>query len=312
MEVLFSADGLRWGSAFDSNASRAVLGKRKGGDTHSNLYRIGSERFGAVTRLDNFSSSNIRGVGLSTTVDFEAYSPARQVLLGQVHAQTYGMQVAPWAGADIYIGSLAIYDDYGARKGFGKVYNELAVSYDGLVWERLLRGSAFVPQGPPGSFDSYTVFSAKPLRDPYDGSIRVYYSGGNGPHSGARADCLGLARFHTDGFAGWSVKVGATRGVVQTRPLGFTSAALARLQVNAAVGGRGSLVVEALDADDEAVIVRSEPITGSVSDGFGRANLVWSSAVPHWGSVRGCTLRFVLAGDATVFSFVRPKGGGLE
>ena len=245
-------------------------------------------------------------------VNFEAYSPARQVLLGQVHAQTYGMQVAPWAGADIYIGSLAIYDDYGARKGFGKVYNELAVSYDGLVWERLLPGSVFVPQGPPGSFDSYTVFSAKPLRDPHDGSIRVYYSGGNGPHSGARADCLGLARFHTDGFAGWSVKAGATRGVVQTRPLGFTFAALARLQVNAAVGGRGSLVVEALDARDESVIVRSEPITRSVSDGFGRANLVWSSAVPRWGSVRGCTLRFVLAGDTTVFSFVRPKGGGLE
>ena len=227
LDVWFSADGVHWRDpAFDSNASRAVLGKRKGGDTHNNLYRIGNERFGAVTRLDNFSSSNLRGVGLSTTADFQEYTPAKQVLLGATHNQTYGMQVVPWGGADLYIGSVAVYDDYGARAGYGKVYNELAVSYDGLSWERLLPGSVFVPHGLPGSFDSFTIYSAKPLRDPYDGSIRMYYSGGDGPHSGIRADCLGLAHFHSDGFAGWRVQASATEGLVRILPNSRDPAAL--------------------------------------------------------------------------------------
>ena len=34
VDVWSSADGLHWGSAFDSAASRTILGKRKGGDTH--------------------------------------------------------------------------------------------------------------------------------------------------------------------------------------------------------------------------------------------------------------------------------------
>lgn len=307
LDIWFSPDGIHWSSAFDSNASREVLGNRKGGDTHNNLYRLANGHFAAITRLDNFSSSNLRRVGLSTTADFHEYTPAEEVLLGMAHNQTYGMEVAPWADADIYVGSLAVYDNYGAREGYGKVYNELAVSYDGIKWERLNPGSAFVPQGPPGSFDSYTIYSAKPLRDPHDGSIRMYYSGGNGPHSGARADCLGLARFHTDGFAGWSVAAGESQGVVQTLPLNFTSGGLAGLRVNAVVGGGGSLIVEAFSSQDMSIVVRSEPITSSVSDGAGVANLLWSGKVPRWSSMRSCVLRFTLAGNVTVFSFVSGK-----
>eukprot|EP01047_Picozoa_sp_COSAG01_P032065 COSAG01_NODE_2302_length_7952_cov_8.079078_9_plen_328_part_00 len=40
METWFSHDGLTWGPAFDSNASKVVLGDNRGGDTHSNLFRI--------------------------------------------------------------------------------------------------------------------------------------------------------------------------------------------------------------------------------------------------------------------------------
>eukprot|EP01043_Picozoa_sp_COSAG02_P023945 COSAG02_NODE_1294_length_13401_cov_32.784393_9_plen_499_part_00 len=302
LDVWFSADCLHWSAAFDSDASRAILGNRKGGDTHNNLYRIGNDRFGAVTRLDNFSSSNLRRVGLSTTVDFQDWRPAEEVLLGAPGNQTYGMQVTPWVGADLYVGSLAVYDE-----GHGKVYNELAVSYDGLVWERLIPGSVFVPHGAPSSFDSYTIYSAKPVRDPADGSIRMYYSGGNGPHSGARADCLGLAHFHSDGFAGWRAEAGATQGVVQTRPLNFTSTALEGLQVNAAVGTGGSLIVEAIDVQDGSLIVSSESIKTSIADGVGKTNVVWSSSFPHWKSRQACVLRFVMAGNTTVFSFVPGK-----
>jgi hypothetical protein len=34
--------------------------------------------------------ANLRGVGLSITADFQEYTPAKQVLLGATHNQTYG------------------------------------------------------------------------------------------------------------------------------------------------------------------------------------------------------------------------------
>eukprot|EP01046_Picozoa_sp_COSAG06_P006544 COSAG06_NODE_309_length_17782_cov_49.326698_11_plen_49_part_00 len=45
--------------------------------------------------------------------------------------QTYGMQVAPWAESGMYIGSLAI---YASGSHDEKVFNELAISHDGLAW----------------------------------------------------------------------------------------------------------------------------------------------------------------------------------
>ena len=320
LETWFSRDGLTWGPAFDSNASKVVLGDKRGGDTHSNLFRIaaagsgssdGAASFGAVTRIDHLTDPNIRRVGLSTTTaEFREYTAAQEVLSGVAKNQTYGMQVAPWAESGMYIGSLAIYASGSPDE---KVFNELAISHDGLTWERLNTGSSFIPLGAGGSFDSHTIYSAKPLLDPRDGSVRLYYSGGNGPHSKARADCIGLARFHTDGFAGWTVAAGASRGVVRTQPLNFTATALGGLRLNAVVGARqhgggGSVVVEALGADDGSLIARSQPITTSVSDGAAAAggNLIWAAGTPplRWPARRSCVLQFKLVGDATVFSFV--------
>jgi|EP01046_Picozoa_sp_COSAG06_P006543 hypothetical protein len=75
MDTWFSSDGLIWGPAFDSNASKVMLGDRRGGDTHSNLFRIfaaaagsgegsnvrdSAASFGAVTRIDHLTEPNIR------------------------------------------------------------------------------------------------------------------------------------------------------------------------------------------------------------------------------------------------------------
>ena len=90
---------------------------------------------------------------------------------------------------------------------------------------------------------------------------------------------------------------------MQTRPLSLTPTALRGLQVNAAIGN-GSLIVEAATMQDGSLIARSEPITKSVSDGVGKANLVWYGTLPGLKSRQSCVLRFVIAGDATVFSFV--------
>jgi hypothetical protein len=335
LNTWFSHDGLKWGAAFAPNASREILtgcepckpgcklckpGRckpgwclRQGGDTHNNLYRImdstpRKQQFGAVTRLDDFSSANIRSVGLSTISDnFSVYTKAKKVLSGVEHNQTYGMQVAPWEEAGVYVGLLAIYASGSTDQ---KVSNELAISYDGLAWERVNSGSALVPHGAAGSFDSHTIYSAKPLVDPQDGSIRVYYSGGNGPHSGVRADCIGLARFHTDGFAGWTVSPASSRGAVRTRAMGFTSEELRGLLVNAVVERESSLVVQVLDSHNGSIIATSQTITSSVSDGGGE-NLVWREPPSSWASRRSCVLQFTMIGDITVFSFVT-RGRGVD
>ena len=146
--------------------------------------------------------------------------------------------------------------------------------------------------------DSHTIYTAKPFRDPRDGSVQVYYSGGNGPHSGVRADCIGLARFRTDGFAGWKADAA---GTVRTRPLNCTTAQLRGLRLNADVQPSGRVEVLALAADGSTV-AQSQALTRSVSDGL----VPWSGAVaaPNESlASQSLAFEFRLAG-ATVFSLV--------
>ena len=56
----------------------------------------------------------------------------------------------------------------------------------------------------PNAFDSHICFAAAfPVREERDGSTRIYYMGGNGPHNGDRNSSLGLATLPSwDHFAG--------------------------------------------------------------------------------------------------------------
>ena len=63
-------------------------------------------------------------------------------------------------------------------------------------------GREFIPAGPQGSFDSHVCFAAHmPMKMP-DGSSRIYYMGGNGPHSGARNSSFAVATLPADRYAG--------------------------------------------------------------------------------------------------------------
>eukprot|EP01046_Picozoa_sp_COSAG06_P001637 COSAG06_NODE_55_length_27705_cov_7.023402_13_plen_156_part_00 len=107
-----------------------------------------------------------------------------------------------WGGAsdryyDIYLGIVMIFDATDGNTGnSGHVHCRLAWSPDALTnWSWVdpgelggkghTPGREFIPAGPEGSFDSHVCFAAHmPLKMP-DGSSRIYYMGGNGPHSGA-------------------------------------------------------------------------------------------------------------------------------
>ena len=78
----------------------------------------------------------------------------------------------------------------------------------GQTWERLAPHKQIIPLGAVGQFDSHTCYAAPPLLDPHDSKkVRLYYAGGNGPHSGGgkehgRADWIALAHASTEAMAG--------------------------------------------------------------------------------------------------------------
>ena len=114
-----------------------------------------------------------------------------------------------WRFYDIYFGIVMVFDATNGNKGpdAGHVHCMLSWSPDASTWHWVDRGGLeglreFIPTGEPGSFESHVCFAAhSPLRMP-DGSSRVYYMGGNGPHSGARNSSFALATLRPDRFAG--------------------------------------------------------------------------------------------------------------
>ena len=99
-----------------------------------------------------------------------------------------------------------------------------------------------------------------PLRMP-DGSSRVYFMGGNGPHSGARNSSFGLATLPADRFAG--VVAGPGGGghpVVTRRDLNITGGQII-VTVDIVPGGSFSVGVEASPR-----FARSLPVTTSGTD----------------------------------------------
>ena len=114
-----------------------------------------------------------------------------------------------WRFYDIFLGIVMTYDAATGNVGpnAGRVHCMLSWSNDSTTWQWVdgagLEGlKEFIPHGDVGSFESHVCFAAhSPLRMP-DGSSRVYYMAGNGPHSGKRNSSFALATLAPDRFAG--------------------------------------------------------------------------------------------------------------
>ena len=107
---------------------------------------------------------------------------------------------------------------YNTSSAGGHVNCELLQTTDfGASWQRVgEEGEQFIPRGEEGEFDSHTIYTAWGgdrfgLTDPADNDTQLFfYAGGNGPHSGARDDSIGLARGKTHANTG--LRPGATTG----------------------------------------------------------------------------------------------------
>jgi len=212
MGTMVSADGLRW----YGHASADAMGVH--GDTANQItYDHALGRYVAFTRIDCHNAScgehklgtrrEARSLTLGRRHD-SGWSHAEEVAHGGAWQADEFYSMAPWrsprwrpglllAVASFYNGTLPATD--------GRVRCELVHSTDhGASWARVATAhTEIIPLGARDAFDSHTCYAAPPIAHPSDPAVTLlYYAGGNGPHSGRRADSLGLARATTDALAG--------------------------------------------------------------------------------------------------------------
>lgn len=151
-----------------------------------------------------------------------------------------------------YFGILTMHDER------GQFNQQLAISRDGLKWQRPWRGN-FIGVGAPGTWESGMILG--PV-DPIvlEDRLLIYYGGFDIVHDSPAEtfnSAIGYATLRRDGFASWSPSVasgGAGTLVTQPLPCGGT-----RILINA-VADQGQVELELLDEQ------------GQVIAGFDRAN----------------------------------------
>lgn len=136
-----------------------------------------------------------------------------------------------------YLGLVSVFDTEKPKEyGYGKVHCRLAISSDLKTWKWIessgLTGSDFIPLGgqsttaSSNAFDSHICFAAASPLQMEDGSARIYYMGGNGPHNGERNSSLALATLpswnHFAGISGSSYNVTTVRLLVTGKKLFIT------------------------------------------------------------------------------------------
>jgi hypothetical protein len=245
MKVRFSPDGLCW------DAERPAAGVNVPGDTHNNAFWSPElDRYVAVTRM----REEQRLVARTESADFLAWTPAVEVLRGDVQNQTYAMPV--FCYGDVYLGLVMI-----LRRQDDRVHCELAWSPDSVTWHRVDQGNPLTPLAEEqGRYDWGCAYAAAyPVVMP-DGGIRLYYGASNGRHTSWRDGFLALATLRPDGWAGYEPVDADLPATIQTGPLTCRGGTL-RLTADAA---NGTVSVAVLDKDGK-VVTRSKPMTGDVT-----------------------------------------------
>lgn len=249
--VRFSADGIHWGDAIKPRITGAV------GDTHNNAFhdpRTG--RYVLITRL--FQGE--RKVARSESADFLQWTDA-EVILESLPAekgrrQTYCMPAFPYASG--YLGFLMLFNTGGNTN----VDCELTWSPDTVRWQRVLPGTALIPHGPPGSYDSGVIYAQAGAPILKDGRLMIFYGGSTSLHIGRKRHALPcLARLRPDGFAGYEPADAGLPGTLVTHPLRCTGEPL-RLSADAR---GGALRVAVLD-EKGFELDRCQPIREDVTD----------------------------------------------
>ena len=261
-----SADGIRW----ETRLNQAV-GKN---DTGSSVVRWRGEYLAFVRQQESCPPDwpLVRAVGLSTSADFESWTPKETVLQtdeadGYPFTQPYGLTV--WPRGDVLMGILwmIVLDRVEEKVGgwqwnnrVGDIRTELVASRDGRTWERVA-GRSQVLEPTPGTWDQARAYPATSLLA-HEGKVWLYYTGTEKRHGqGHGASGIGLATWEEDRFVALVPEDDAETAEFQTPPLQRPEGA--ELVVNAgsgggavavAVRGESGLAVPGFEFDKSALV----------------------------------------------------------
>lgn len=216
VSVAFSPDGLHW-TKYENNP---VL--TRSSDNHMLLgWDDLHNKYVGYFRPTLHEGNMTRRIGRSVSEDFENWTDPIDVLAPDEKdppgTELYGMPVFKYEG--LYIGLLYVYHAEPEEKQirfYGPVDIQLAVSRDGIAWERAGDRVPFIPNGPVGSIDMGEIYAA--LAPVVMGEeLWFYYSASTADHGdvgGASYACL--AKLRRDGFV--SVNAGDQSGYLVTKP----------------------------------------------------------------------------------------------
>lgn len=280
--VAFSPDGVRWGDPIIC----PEIGVE--GDTHNVAFW--APELGRYVGITRRWLAGERLVMRTESADFVRWTPATEVMRGDLINQTYALTVFPYAGA--YLGFVMVMNQQTDR-----VQCELAWSPDTVHWRRIDAGRPLLANASiPGAYDWGCVYAGTgPVVVGDD--IRIYYGASNGPHTGWRAGFLALATVARGRFAGY---VAAEReGMVTTSPFRPEGATLT---LNLAASA-GEVRVEVMAADGSPLPAYAGS-NAAVVRGDGLDQAVTWPAQPDLSALRNTPvrLRFHLR-NATLFAF---------
>ncbi|MBI83852.1 MAG: hypothetical protein CMJ81_11690 [Planctomycetaceae bacterium] len=244
VSIAFSPDGLHW----TKHAGNPVISKVS--DSHTLLgWDELHDQYVAYCRPSVHGGNTTRRIGRSVSDDFIHWSDPQEVLVPDEQdppgLQFYNMPVFKYEG--LYLGQLLAYHTYPEEphvRIFGNIDVQLAVSRDGISWERVADREPFMPNGPPGSMDAGEIYVANaPVM--VDDELWFYYSPCPVEHGPTgRSGPICLAKLRLDGFV--SVDAGESPATLVTRP--FVCAGDS-LKINAAA--RGGLISVAVIDEQE-------------------------------------------------------------
>ena len=211
--IASSPDGLTWPAK--THVHKLSWPPPQKWDTHSNIFfDERTDRYVATTRDIPIYDTGVERVTSLTLskgklFEFEMFNTTEAppiIQRGSQDHQTYAQVTFPWL--DIYLGLSMVFD---ASSPDGKVHCRLVYAlkaegpWQAVGGDSILDAPDFLPLGGPSDFDSHIIFAAaSPFRhrEFFREEERIYYMGGNGPHSGARNSSFALATLRPDGFAG--------------------------------------------------------------------------------------------------------------
>jgi hypothetical protein len=291
-----SPDGLHW----TTTDWRPSVGKN---DTSTCVVRWRGEYLAYVRYQiqDPAWPGVMRGVGLSTSPDFQTWSPKELVFKtdtedGYPWTQPYGISVAPYG--DVLVGILWLLhlDPEPGNNSTGTMDTQLVVSRDGRTWSRVAGRAPFLTPT-AGAWDAGRVFPGTTLFVK-DGRIHVYYTGVSTRHGEGWGEMgIGLATLPEDRIVGLR-PVAGDAGVLETPLLQYSGS---ELLLNADLG-KGSIQVALVDAagnelpgfgSDVSALARHDSLRFSVN--WEGKNLGSAGQGPH-------ALRILLR-DANLYAF---------